>query len=129
MDAPENAYHILRCLHKKGAIWCTIYSNGAKEMVHLAYYFRPCLPLRKWNGSVWKGSIWNRTVPYFRCKREKVPHGFRSNRNRVGRSTQSQKSSFLWHLGREIIKQTKESSLIIYPFSFGTVPFGSARLH
>ena len=35
---------------------------------------------------------------------------------------------FLWYLGHEIIKQTKELSLIKYPFSFGTVPFGSARL-
>ena len=42
---------------------------------------------------------------------------------------QSQKSSFLRYLTREIIKQTKESSLITYPFSFGTALFGSARFH
>ena len=42
--------------------------------------------------------------------------------------SKSQKFSFLWYLGREIIKQTKKLSLITYPFSFGTVPFGSARL-
>ena len=32
-------------------------------------------------------------------------------------------------LGCEVIKKTKKSSLVSYPFSFGTVPFRSARLH
>ena len=39
------------------------------------------------------------------------------------------KSSFLWYLAREIVKQTKESSFISYSFSFGSVPFGSVRIH
>ena len=70
------------------------------------------------------------TVPYFKCKREKVPNGSRSSRNRGGWCTKSQKSSFLSYLAFEVIKQPKElGSLIKYPFSFGTVPFGSARLH
>ena len=87
----------------------------------------PSLHLRKWNGSVWSGSIFN--APYFKFKRETIPNGSRSNKNGGGRCTQSQKSSFLRYMAREMIKQTKESSLISYPFHFGTVPFGSARLH
>ena len=67
--------------------------------------------------------------PYFKFKREKIRNGPRSNKNGRGRCAQSQKSSILWCLAREIIRQTKVLSLISHPFSFGTVPFGSARLY
>ena len=54
--------------------------------------------------------------------------------------TQSQNSVFLRYLALEMIKQTKESSLISfesraktslysYPYSFGSVLFGSVRLY
>ena len=26
-------------------------------------------------GSVWNGSIWKKPVPYFKCKRDKIPSG------------------------------------------------------
>ena len=38
-------------------------------------------------------------------------------------------SVFLQYFVREIIKQPKKTSLISYPFSFGTVPFDCTRLH
>ena len=43
-------------------------------------------------------------VPYFERRCGKVTNGPRSNKNGGGRCTQSQKSSFLRYLAREIIE-------------------------